>query len=49
MARVKIAVFPGDGIGPEVIAEAVKVLQALRDHGVDCEIDGLGAVHCEVR
>ncbi|HET9122414.1 MAG TPA: 3-isopropylmalate dehydrogenase [Acidiferrobacteraceae bacterium] len=29
----KIAVFPGDGIGPEVVAEAVKVLEALRDRG----------------
>jgi len=26
---VKIAVLPGDGIGPEIVAEAVKVLQAL--------------------
>ena len=26
----KIAVIPGDGIGPEVIAEAVRVLEALR-------------------
>ncbi|WP_239510280.1 isocitrate/isopropylmalate family dehydrogenase, partial [Enterobacter hormaechei] len=25
----KIAVLPGDGIGPEIMAEAVKVLQAL--------------------
>src|SRR4029077_20475609 len=26
---VKIAVLPGDGVGPEVVAEAVKVLSAL--------------------
>ena len=26
---MKIAILPGDGIGPEIIAEAVKVLQAL--------------------
>ena len=26
---VKLAVIPGDGIGPEVIAEAVKVLDAV--------------------
>jgi 3-isopropylmalate dehydrogenase len=26
---VKIAILPGDGIGPEIVAEAVKVLQAL--------------------
>ena len=27
----KIAVLPGDGIGPEIVAEAVKVIEALRD------------------
>ena len=27
----KIAVLPGDGIGPEIVAEAVKVIGALRD------------------
>ena len=27
---MKIAILPGDGIGPEIMAEAVKVLQALR-------------------
>ncbi len=26
---MKIAVLPGDGIGSEIVAEAVKVLQAL--------------------
>ncbi len=26
---MKIAVLPGDGIGPEIIKEAVKVLNAL--------------------
>ena len=25
----KIAVLPGDGIGPEIIAQAVKVLKAI--------------------
>ena len=29
MNRYRLAVLPGDGIGPEVIAEAVKVLNAL--------------------
>ncbi len=29
MSRVKLAVIPGDGIGPEVIAEAEKVLDAV--------------------
>jgi len=27
----KLAILPGDGIGPEIVAEAVKVLTALRD------------------
>src|SRR5216684_9071691 len=36
----KIAVLPGDGIGPEVVAEAVKVLQCLqRDFGLDVELE----------
>ena len=35
----KVAVIPGDGIGPEVIAEAVRVLEALREtHGVQVEL-----------
>jgi 3-isopropylmalate dehydrogenase len=35
----KIAVIPGDGIGPEVIAEAVRVLEHLRaTHGVELEL-----------
>jgi len=35
----RIAVIPGDGIGPEVIAEAVLVLERLRDtHGVALEL-----------
>jgi 3-isopropylmalate dehydrogenase len=35
----KIAVIPGDGIGPEVIREAVKVLEQLREsHQVDLEL-----------
>ena len=36
----KIAVLPGDGIGPEVIAEAVKVLERLRqDFGLKIEME----------
>ncbi len=31
MSTYKIAVIPGDGIGPEVINEALKVLEALQD------------------
>jgi len=34
---MKIAVLPGDGVGPEVIAEAVKVLTALRREGLAFE------------
>jgi len=32
---VKIAVLPGDGVGPEVVAEAVKVLRALGELKLD--------------
>ncbi len=36
----KIAVLPGDGIGPEIIAEAVKVLECLRqDFGLAIEME----------
>jgi 3-isopropylmalate dehydrogenase len=31
---MKIAILPGDGIGPEIVAEAVKVLDALRREGL---------------
>jgi 3-isopropylmalate dehydrogenase len=36
---MKIAVLAGDGIGPEVIAEAVKVLTALRRDGLTLEME----------
>lgn len=36
----KVAILPGDGIGPEIVAEAVKVLECLRqDHGLDIELE----------
>jgi len=36
----KILVLPGDGIGPEIVTEAVKVLARLRDaHGLDITMD----------
>ena len=36
----KILILPGDGIGPEVMAEAVRVIGALRrGHGLDCDLD----------
>ena len=34
----KILVLPGDGIGPEITAEAVKILHACRDAGLDIEL-----------
>jgi 3-isopropylmalate dehydrogenase len=36
---MKIAVLPGDGVGPEVIAEAVKVLEALSREGLRLEVE----------
>jgi 3-isopropylmalate dehydrogenase len=36
----KILVLPGDGIGPEIVAEALKVLEALRQNaGLDVAVD----------
>ena len=37
--KKKIAVLPGDGIGQEIVAEAVKVLDALRGDGLDIEME----------
>ena len=34
---MKIAVLPGDGIGPEIVAQAVRVLEALRSDGLKLE------------
>lgn len=36
---MKIAVLAGDGIGPEIIAEAVKVLEALASDGLPLELE----------
>jgi 3-isopropylmalate dehydrogenase len=36
---MKIAVLPGDGIGPEIVAQAVKVLEALRCDGLKIEME----------
>lgn len=36
---MKIAVLPGDGIGPEIVAQAVKVLEALRSDGLAIELE----------
>lgn len=35
----KIAVLPGDGIGVEIVAEAVKVLEHLKSEGLDVELN----------
>jgi 3-isopropylmalate dehydrogenase len=36
----KIAILPGDGIGPEIVSEAVKVLECLRqDFDLDAELE----------
>jgi 3-isopropylmalate dehydrogenase len=38
-SKIRVAVIPGDGIGPEVIREAVRVLERVREtHGVDAEL-----------
>ncbi len=36
---MKIAVLPGDGIGPEIVAQAVKVLEVLKADGVKIEME----------
>ncbi|HEU0220163.1 MAG TPA: 3-isopropylmalate dehydrogenase [Gallionella sp.] len=36
---MRIAVLPGDGIGPEIVAQAVKVLEALRSDGLKIEME----------
>ena len=36
---MKIAVLPGDGIGPEIIAQAVKVLKVLASDGLKLEME----------
>jgi 3-isopropylmalate dehydrogenase len=38
-AKIRVAVIPGDGIGPEVVNEAVRVLERAREtHGVELEL-----------
>lgn len=36
---MKIAVLPGDGIGPEIVAQAVRVLDALKSDGLEINIE----------
>jgi len=35
---MKVAVLPGDGIGPEIVAQAVKALDVLRSKGLELEL-----------
>ena len=35
----KILVLPGDGIGPEIVNEALKVLECLRENGLSVEVE----------
>ncbi len=47
----KVLVLPGDGIGPEVVAEAVRVLECLRDEwglGVEMEFGLIGGAAYDV-
>ena len=41
---MKIAVLPGDGIGPEIVAEAVKIIERLRRSGeaIETEVAAIG-------
>ena len=43
---MKIAVLPGDGIGPEIVAQAVKVLKAL-NIGLEMEEAPIGGAGYE--
>ena len=36
---MKIAIFPGDGVGPEIVGEAVRVLDVLRREGLPVETE----------
>jgi len=36
---MKIAVLPGDGIGPEIMAQALRVLEVLRSDGLNVELE----------
>ncbi len=47
---LKIAVLPGDGIGPEIVDEALKVMQVLNNHfdlGAEWEEAGIGGAGYE--
>lgn len=37
-STAKILILPGDGIGPEIVSEAVKVIDCLREHDVSLDV-----------
>lgn len=41
MRTFRIALLPGDGIGPEVVAEAIRVLDAVQARGVAAALTSL--------
>jgi 3-isopropylmalate dehydrogenase len=45
---MKICVLPGDGIGPEIVAEAVRVLEHLRREGLAIEMESALLGGCAV-
>jgi 3-isopropylmalate dehydrogenase len=45
---MKICVLPGDGIGPEIVGEALRVLEALRSDGLKLEIESALLGGCAV-
>jgi 3-isopropylmalate dehydrogenase len=47
---MKIALLPGDGIGPEILREAVRILDALRSDGLKIETEEapVGGAACDV-
>jgi 3-isopropylmalate dehydrogenase len=45
---MKICVLPGDGIGPEIIGQAVRVLEALRQDGLKFELENALLGGCAV-
>ena len=46
---MKIALLPGDGVGPEILAEALKVLERLRRDGmaIETETAPIGGAGCD--
>lgn len=45
---MKVCVLPGDGIGPEIVGEAVRVLEALRADGLKIEMENALLGGCAV-